>query len=73
MTGTPASRAASPIESVSWRSSAIRKSFFENEGGGERERLRANYCDVVDRAVYGERADVAAGESERAYHEGVGG
>ena len=50
-----------------------RKSFFENEGGGERERLRANYCDVVDRAVYGERADVAAGESERAYHEGVGG
>ena len=42
------------------------QAFFEDEGGGEIQRLRAAHGEVVDRAVHGEAADVAAGKEDRA-------
>ena len=42
------------------------ETFFENETGGEVERARAAHGEVVDRAVDGEAADVAAGKEDRA-------
>ena len=49
-----------------------RQSFFEDEARGEIERLGAGHRQVVDRAIDGQLADVAAGEQERPDHEGIG-
>ena len=50
-----------------------RQAFFEDERGGEIERLRAAHREVVDGAVDGETADVAAGKEDRRDDKGVGG
>ena len=39
-----------------------RQPLFEDQPGGQRQRLRAAHGQVVDRAVHGQRADVAARE-----------
>ena len=49
------------------------QAFFEDERGGEIQRLRAAHGQIVDGAVDGEAADVAAGKEDRRDHEGVGG
>ena len=49
-----------------------RKALLDDEAGGEIERTRAAHGDVVDGAVDGERADVAAGKEQRRDHERIG-
>ena len=49
------------------------QTLFENEGGTEPERTGAAHAEIVDGAVDGELADVAAGEKERADDVGIGG
>ena len=49
-----------------------RQSLLEDEGGRQEERPRAADRQVVDGAVHGQAADVAAGEEERTDHERVG-
>ena len=49
------------------------KTFFEDEAGGQAQRLCATAGEVVDRSVDREVADVAAGEEQRVDHVGVGG
>ena len=49
------------------------QTLFENEGGAEPERAGAAHAEIVDGAVDGELADVAAGEEERADDVGIGG
>jgi len=49
------------------------ETFFEDEAGAEPERTGAAHGEVVDSAVDGELADVAAGEEERGDDVGVGG
>ena len=60
--GTPASRDAAAIDSDDALQVRQRKSLLEHERRGEIERARARHRDVVDRAVDGEAADVAARE-----------
>ena len=50
-----------------------RQPLFEDEAGAQEQRARAAHRQVVDRAVHGQRADVAAGEEQRADDVGVGG
>ena len=50
-----------------------RKALFDDEARREIERPRARHRDVVDGAVHGERADVAAGKEDRRDDIGVGG
>ena len=54
------------------RNRRIGSPFLEDESDGEMQRARAAHGEVVDRAVDGEFADVAAGEKDRADHVGVG-
>jgi hypothetical protein len=42
-----------------------RKALLDDEARREIERPRPGHGDVVDRAVHGERADIAAGEEQR--------
>ena len=49
-----------------------RKSLLQDEADAEIERLRTAHGEVVDRAVDGERADVAAGKDQRPHHVGIG-
>ena len=70
---TPFSRAASAIAAMTRSSTSHRKSLLEHEAGRQEARPRAHHRQVVERAVHGERADVAAGKLERAHDEGVGG
>ena len=50
-----------------------RESFLDDVGEGDREGLGAHHREVVDRAVDGQLADVAAGELDRAHHQRIGG
>ncbi len=50
-----------------------RQALFQDQAGGEAERSSAAHGQIIDRAVHGQRADVAAGEEQRADHEGIGG
>ena len=52
---------------------AHREALLEEVAGAQEEGLRPAHGEVVDRAVDGQRADVAAGEEGRLHHEGVGG
>jgi len=49
-----------------------RQPFFEDEARRQVQRLRPAHRQVVDRAVHGQAADVAAGEEQRADHKRVG-
>ncbi len=46
---------------------------LEDQAQHQPQRPCAGHCQVVDRAVYREAADVAAGEEQRPHHEAVGG
>ncbi len=50
-----------------------REALFEDEAGRQPQRARAEHRDVVDRAVHGQAAEVAAGEEQRRDHMRVGG
>ena len=50
-----------------------RQAFFENECGREEQRPGAADRQIVDGAVHGQLANVAAGEEEGPHHEGIGG
>ncbi len=49
------------------------EAFFQDEGGAQSERPRAAHGQIVDGAVHGERADIAAAKEQRLDHEGIGG
>ncbi len=49
-----------------------RESLLDDEAGGKIKRARAAHGDVVDGAVDGERADIAAGEEQRRDHKRIG-
>ena len=49
------------------------EALFEDERGGEVERFGATHGEIVDGAVDGERADIAAAEEERLDDEAIGG
>jgi hypothetical protein len=55
------------------RQIAERESFLENEARRQVERRRAHHRDVVDRPVYRQAADVAAGEEQRPDDMRIGG
>ena len=65
-------RAARAIERGDAAQVGDREALLDDEPGRERERPRAGDREVVDRAVDGELADVAAGEEERLDDVGVG-
>ncbi len=50
-----------------------RQALFDDEAGAEELRTRAAHREVVDGAVHGQRADVAAGKEQRPHDVGVGG
>ena len=54
-------------------STSIDEALLKNERGAEVERFGAAHGEIVDSAVYGERADIAAAEEERFDDEAVGG
>ena len=60
-------RLRDPAERLEW------EALLEDEGGAEEQRPGAAHRKVVDRAVDGERPDVAAAEEERLDDEGIGG
>ena len=70
---TPASRAASAIEATTRRSVSIGSPSSRMKPALRYSRLRPGHRQVVDRAVDGQLADVAAGEEQRTDDEGVGG
>ena len=69
---TPASRAASRIESEHAAQVLDGEALFEHEADAEVQRGRAGGRDVVDGAAHGEPPDVAAGEEDRVDDVGVG-
>src|SRR5947209_1133275 len=50
-----------------------RESLLKDERGGQVKRLGSAHGEVVDRAVDGERANVAARKKDWSHHKGVGG
>ena len=70
---TPARSAARRADSTTRRRSASGQPLLEDEGEGQRERLRPADGEVVHRAVDGQLADVAARKEDRRDHVGVGG
>jgi hypothetical protein len=70
---TPATRAASAMEQTMRCRSASAHAFLQDEADRQREGVRPAHGDVVDRAVDGERADIAAREEQRRDDEAVGG
>ena len=71
-TATPAASAARAIERGDPAQVGDGEALLDDEAGREPERRRAGDGEVVDRAVDGELADVAAGEEERLDDVGVG-
>ena len=49
------------------------QAFFNDKPGRQEQGPGPAHGQVVDRAVDGQVADVAAGEKKRSYHKGVGG
>ena len=70
---TPAARAAAAIERAMRSRSAVGKPSSRMKPAERASGVAPAIAEVVDRAVDGQLADVAAGEEERRYDEGVGG
>ena len=69
---TPAASAASRIDCTTRREIVHRQAFLEDEADREMQRARAAHGEIVDRAVDGQLADVAAREKDRADDVGIG-
>ena len=69
---TPTSSAARRIEATIRSQRLQRQALFENEARAQGQRPRPGHGQVVDRAVDGQLADVAAGKEQRADDERVG-
>ena len=59
------------MESTTRASVSIGKTLFHDEGGGQEQGTRAAHGEIIDGAVDGQLADIAAGEEERRDHERI--
>ena len=57
---------ACAMDSAMRASTSMAEPFFQDERGAQEKRLGAAHREIVDRAVHGERADVAAAERRAA-------
>ena len=70
---TPAAAAASAMEAATRLQSFEGKAFFDDESGAQIERRGTAHGEIVNRAMDGQRTDIAAGEKQRLDHERIGG